>query len=179
MSKILVMYHSVNGTTKRYAEWLSEELNGDLCNIKDVKSDMLSDYDMIILGSPILAGTIKGLNLLSKNKNLIKDKKIVFYSCGILDVSNEEIINEIRDRVEKDVPKEVFEQMKIFSLRGGFDHYNLNIFYRIAFWFAKKQIEKKPTDKLSKDELFVLECYGKSIDFTNKESIEPIVEYCR
>jgi hypothetical protein len=76
------------------------------------------------------------------------------------------------------VPKEVFQEMKMFFLRGGFDHYKLNLFYKLLFWFAKKNTDKKPVDKLTFDENLVLETYGKNIDFTNKDSIKPIVEYC-
>ena len=83
MKKVLVVYYSENGTTKRYAKWIAEALNGDLYDIKNINSNMLSGYDVIILGSPILGVSIKGLSILSKNYNLIKDKKLVFYACGI------------------------------------------------------------------------------------------------
>ena len=178
MNKVLVMYYSVNGTTKRYAEWIAEELKGDLYNIKDIKSDMLSGYDMLILGSPILAGNIKGLSIFTKNYSLIKDKKLVFYACGIEDMSNDMVTNRIRGYIEKEVPNELFQQIKIFFLRGGFDHYKLNLKYRLLFWIAKKTIDKKPVEKLTIDERLVIETYGKNLDFTNKENIKPIVEYC-
>jgi len=178
MSKTLIMYHSVNGTTKRYAEWLAEELSGDLHNIKDIKSDMLSGYDVIILGSPILAGTPKGLSIFTKNYELIKDKRLIFYACGIEDMSNEMVTNRIRESIEKMIPKEVFSKLKIFYLRGGFDHFKLNFMYRFLFWLAKKKIDKKPVEELTFDEKLVVETYGKNLDFTNKEGIKPIVEYC-
>jgi menaquinone-dependent protoporphyrinogen IX oxidase len=178
MSKTLVMYYSENGTTKRYAKWLAEDLAGDLYDIKDINPDMLSSYDVLILGNPIFPGSIKGLNIFSKNYNLIKDKKLVFYACGIEDMSNEMVTNRIREYVEKEVPNELFQQLKIFFLRGGFDHNNLNAKYKFLFWLAKKKVDKKPIEKLTFDEKLVLETYGKSLDFTDKKSIRPIVEYC-
>ena len=182
MGKTLVMYYSEKGTTKRYAEWIAKELNGNLYNIKNVKSNMLSDYDVIILGSPMLAGapkgTIKGLSIFTKNYDLIKDKKIVFYSCGLFDVGNEEVRSEIRGYIEKAVPDEVFHKIKIFYLRGGFDYYKLNPISRLVFSIIKKKMDKKPADKLTSDEKFVLACYGKVLDFTDKGNVKPIVEYC-
>ena len=172
------MYYSENGTTKRYAEWIAEALNGDLYDIKNINSNMFSGYDAIILGSPILGVSIKGLNILSKNYSLIKDKKIVFYACGIEDMSNDMVTNRIRGYIEKEVPNELFQQIKIFFLRGGFDHYKLNLKYRLLFWIAKKKIDKKPVEKLTIDERLVMETYGKNLDFTNKENIKAIVEYC-
>jgi len=182
MGKTLVMYYSEKGTTKRYAEWIAEELNGNLYNIRNIKSNMLSDYDVIILGSPMLAGApkglIKGLSIFTKNYSLIKDKKIIFYSCGLFDVSNEEIRNEIRGYIEKAVPDEVFHKIKIFFLRGGFDYYKLNPVSRLVFSISNKKMDKKPAEKLTSDEKFVLACYGKVLDFTDKENVKPIVEYC-
>jgi len=183
MNKVLVMYYSENGTTKRYAEWIAEGLNGDLYDIKNIRPNTLSGYDVIVLGSPILAGvpkgSIKGLNIFTKNQNLVKDKKIVYYACGIEDMSDETVTNGITGYVKKAVPEEIFQKIKIFFLRGGFNHYKLSPLYRLAFWFAKKKIEKKPIEKITADEKFVLDCYGKNLDFTNKESIKPILEYCR
>ena len=178
MKTIIVMYYSENGTTKRYAEWITEDLKGDLYNIKDIKAVIFTRYDVIILCSPILGGTIKGLSILAKNYNLIKDKKIVFCACGIEDMSNEMVANRIRGYVEKAVFNELYQQIKIFFLRGGFDHYKLNLMYKLLFWFAKKKIDKKPIENLTNDEKLVLETYGKKLDFTNKEKIKPIVEHC-
>ena len=48
----------------------------------------------------------------------------------------------------------------------------------MLFWIAKKNMDKKPVENLTFDEKLVLETYGKKLDFTNKESIKPLVEYC-
>jgi len=178
MSKVLVMYYSENGSTKTYAEWIAEELNGDLCFLKDIKASMLSGYDVILLASPLLGGPIKGLNILVENYNAIKDKKLVLCACGIEDMGNEMITNRIRGWVEKAVPSELFLQLKLFFLRGGFNHYKLSLKNRVLFWLAMKKINKTPVDKLTVDEKLVLETYGKKLDFTDKTSIKPIVEYC-
>jgi flavodoxin len=45
------MYFSKYGSTKKYAEWIAEELNGDIFDIKNVKNSSLDDYSTIILGS--------------------------------------------------------------------------------------------------------------------------------
>jgi len=49
----------------------------------------------------------------------------------------------------------------------------------VLFWIAKKKIDKTPAEKLTVDDRLVMETYGKNIDFTNKENIKPIVEYCK
>ena len=62
--KILVSYKSKTGFTKRYAEWISEELEADLTDVKDIKD--VSEYDLVIYGGWILGGLINGFNDIKK-----------------------------------------------------------------------------------------------------------------
>ena len=46
--KTLVIYTSQTGFTKRYAEWISEEINADIYDLKDVKkktNDFFETYE--------------------------------------------------------------------------------------------------------------------------------------
>ena len=45
MKKVLVMYSSKYGTTRKYAEWISDELNGDLFDIKILNQNILGNYN--------------------------------------------------------------------------------------------------------------------------------------
>lgn len=73
--KTLVTYQSKTGFTKKYAEWISQELSCDLKEISKVKATDVSDYDLIIHGGWIMGGMVSGLN---KIKNLSPNKLIVF-----------------------------------------------------------------------------------------------------
>jgi menaquinone-dependent protoporphyrinogen IX oxidase len=59
MAKALVLYFSKYGSTKKYAEWIASELNGDIYNIKKFNQNSLKEYDTIILGSGLYAGKIE------------------------------------------------------------------------------------------------------------------------
>ena len=37
MSKVLVIYSSKYGSTKKYADWIKEELNGDFFEVDKIK----------------------------------------------------------------------------------------------------------------------------------------------
>jgi hypothetical protein len=43
----IVLYKSISGFTKKYAEWIAEELNADLYPIADVNQNTFSRYDTI------------------------------------------------------------------------------------------------------------------------------------
>ena len=178
MKKTIVIYSSNYGSTKKYAEWIIEDLNGDIIDIKDSGKNNLSAYDTIILGSGLYAGNIKGINLLVSNYDKIKEKKIVIFTCGLADYSQVEHINTIHKRLEKQIPKNILEITKIFCLRGGIDYKGLNLIHKIMMGTMKKMIEKKGLDKLNEEDKEFLATYGQTLDFTDRGSIRELIEYC-
>ena len=63
MNNIAVVYQTHYGTTLKYAEWIAESLDADLLNRKKVSVSDLSQYDMIIYGGGLYAGSILGVDL--------------------------------------------------------------------------------------------------------------------
>lgn len=56
-----VVYHTHYGSTKQYAEWLAEELSGDLYDGRRVSLAGLADYKTLDIGGPLYAGVMLGL----------------------------------------------------------------------------------------------------------------------
>ena len=81
--KSIVTYKSKYGSTKKYAEWIAEELNCEAFDLKNIKLDDLIEYDIIIHGGGLYAEIIAGANFYVKNFEKLKDKKIIIYSTGI------------------------------------------------------------------------------------------------
>ena len=73
--------------------------------------------------------------------------------------------------------KELREQARFFHLRGGVDYKRLGIIHKIMMAVKKREILKKPTYELTSEENLLLETYGGQIDFCDKDSIMPLVEY--
>ncbi len=179
MAKVLVMYFSRYGTTKKYAEWIASELNGDVYDIKNVKQNNLKNYDTIILGAALYAGQLKGLDIIINNYEKIKNKKTIIFTCGVADYSKEENVNAIQKRIANKLPEKIMENIKIYYLRGGIDYKKLNLKHKIMMWMVKKMITKKQTEELNEENKEFLETYGKAIDFTNKDNINEIIKYCK
>ena len=179
MSKVLIIYFSNYGSTKRYAEWIASELNADIYSIEHVNQNTLTSYDTIILGSGLYAGKIEGLNLIVNNYDALHDKKLVLFTCGLADYSKAENINSINTRLEKIIPVYIKEAIRVFYLRGYIDYKNLNLKHRIMMWLMKMSIITKKVESLSEENKDFLQSYGKAIDFTNKNNIMEIVKYCK
>ena len=179
MAKVLVIYYSRYGTTKKYAEWIASELDGEICDLKNARKLSLENYDTIILGSSLYAGNIQGINVLVNNYENIKDKKLLVFSCGLADVTVASNIEEINNRIEANIPQDYRSGIKIFNLRGGMDFKNLSLKHKFMMWLLNKVMMHKPSSEVTQENLDFIASYGKKADYTDKSKIAEIVAYCR
>jgi len=175
----LILYHSRYGTTKRYAEWIADELNGDICPASDFGQSMLDGYDTIIIGRALFPGKIKGRNAFAENREALKGRKVVLFSCGIADCAKGETRNSISDRLQKEFPEEIVGAAKVFFLRGGMDYARLTPAHRLMMWMMKKMIAKKGVGERSEEDREFLATYGQRVDFSDRKSIVELVEWCK
>ena len=179
MNKTLVLYFSKYGTTKKYSEWIAEDLNGNIFDIKYKNKIRLNEYDTIVLGSGLYAGSIKGINLLVKNFEKIKGKKLIIFTCGLADCSKTENIDNINRRLFKVIPEKVLEKVKIFYLQGGIDYKKLSLKHKIMMAMLKYMVLKKGKDEMDDEDREFLHTYGQAVDFTERKNIDGIINYCR
>jgi hypothetical protein len=79
----IVVYRSKYGSTKKYAEWIAEELGIECRDAKGMKVSELLPYDTIILGGGLYAEVIAGATLITKNFDMLRDKKLIIYTTGL------------------------------------------------------------------------------------------------
>ena len=171
MSKIVVIYKTKYGTTKQYAEWIAETLDAPLFEASSVKPAQLMDYDTVVYGGGLYAGGILGVNLVVKNPC----KSLVLFTVGLGDPA----ITDFSPILTKTFAPEVLPSVKVFHLRGGMDYAKLSLIHKGLMAVLKKSVEKKPPAERSADDPEFLETYGKKIDYTDKSTIMPLVEYVR
>jgi len=170
-NKIAVIYKSKYGSSKKYAQWIAEEVKGDLFNSSNIKGEKLKEYDIIVYGGGLYASGISGI---SKNFDILKDKKIIVYTVGLASTDKKEIFTPI---IEKNFPKSKRQEIKFFHLRGGIDYKKLSLVHKSMMAMLKKVTAKKAEDKLTDEEREFLDTYGDKVDFTDKNTIVPLVKY--
>jgi flavodoxin len=173
MIKTVVVYKSISGFTKKYAEWIAEELEADLLRLKKIDMDTLLKYDMIIYGGCLHAVGISGVNMIKNNLNKLRDKNIIIFTTGA-SPSRESIVSKVRD---SNFSVEEQKQIQFYYFRGGFDFKKLNFTNKILMTLLKWKLTLK-RDKTS-DEKGMLAAYSKPIDFTKKENVKELLEYVR
>ncbi len=173
MSKTIVIYKTKYGSAKKYAHWISQSLGADLFDVKDVSVQMLNSYDTIIYGGGLYAGGLLGFSFIKKNYELIKNKNVVVFAVGSSlnpDKTEEEIKN-------RNLSDEMKEKVKVFFLRGALDYKKMKPFDKFLMFCLKKTIEMKKTEDWDDDTKGIIATYGKSVDFTDEKSINPILQY--
>lgn len=177
MNKIVVIYESKYGYTRRYAQWIAKELSCPAFERKKFRPRNFSQYDTIIYGGGLYAGGLSGIRLLTHNQAALSDRQIILFTCGLADPDNPKNTADIRTSLSKALPKELYEQIRFFHLQGGIDYSRLSFVHRAMMSMMCKMLRKKGEDNLSHEDRQVLATYGKKIDFTRYESIRPLVEY--
>lgn len=164
----IVLYESKYGSTKRYAQWIGEELSCEVKKISDIKVDDLYKYDNIIFGGWLHAGTIMGLKNLKENIEKLKEKNIIIFAVG-LSVVNDEAVKEIKTK-----NLENMDNVKLFYIRGAFNYKNLTIGDKAKMKVFKVFLKKQ--DQEDENVRGMLEAYDTPVDFTDKKEIQPIVK---
>ena len=176
---ILVSYGSKYGTTKRYAQWIAEELACDLADSREVSVEKLKSYDVIIHGGGLYAGGLCGINTIVKHFGVISDKQIILFSCGLADPEDPENVAHIESGLEKVLTPEMREKIRQFHLRGGIDYSRLGLTHKAMMAMLRRVMLKKGYDNLRSEDQMMLDTYGGTVDFTNRESLAPLLNYVR
>jgi len=178
--KTLVLFDSKYGSTKKYAEWICKDLNCDIFEAKKFDKNLFENYEIIIFGSGLYAGSIAVKNVLVKNFERIKNKKTALFTVGLADVSNEKNVRSIKERILKEIGGEIFNKIEFFHFRGAINYGKLGFIHKqmmnmLNFALSKK----KKNEEFSAEEKEFLETFGKNVDFTDKTSILPLVNFCK
>lgn len=169
--KTIIAYRSKTGYTKKYAEWLSEELHCDC--IKNPSLSELLPYDTIIYGGGLYIGKINGIGLITKNFNQLKNKQLIVFAVGMGPGRDEEL----KTLWKNNLPvKEMSDAIQTFYLRGGFDYQKLSLINKFLMYGLKKMhLEriKNPTE----DDKGMLAMYDVPQDFTDKKSLDKLLTH--
>lgn len=162
--KTLIAYASKHGCTERCARLLEEHLDGEteLVNLKEKTDVDFSDYDTVILGSPVYIGKIlKEVDTFAKtNLNELEQKTVGLFICGMQEEHT------LRNELEVNYPPELQEKAVVRECFGGaFDFSDLN--------FAEKMITKKVakvTEDVSAIREDVIQSFAETLNQQHEES---------
>ena len=178
MKKAFVIYASKYGTTEKYARWIADEIDAGVSDVKRVKTLKIFQNETIIFGGAMQAGNVRGIDYISKHKDILEGKTLIIFTCGISNPEDTAEMEKIDAAIRAKLPENL-QNAQIFHLRGGVDYSKLGFVDKTMLGMMCKMLKNKPSEELTEDERVIIEAYGKSVDFMSRESIAPIVEACR
>lgn len=172
MSKGIILYQSKYGSTKKYAEWLSQETGYDCVEIKVAKAANLQNYDVIILGGGVYASGIAGLQFLKKNIKQLSNKKTAVFAVGASPYE-EKAISQIRELHFKNE----LNSIPLFYCRGAWNEEKMKFSDRTLCKLLQKAVAKQNPEEYEPWQKALMCAVGQKCDWTDKSYLEPLLKY--
>ena len=172
MNDHLVVYSSKSGFTKRYAEWVAEELGCEAIPLSEIESVHVRAAKTIIYGGPIHAGWVIGLKKFLNRKDRQKNQSVFVFAVGLTPSNSAEI-----ERYRTANLSEENRKIPWFYFMGGLDIDKLKGVEKLIM----KMMLRAETDSKRKEAMKA----GRPIeefsgtpnhDYCNREAIKPLVE---
>lgn len=168
MKSALIIYKSKTGFTKKYADWILEEVPCSITAYGKLKKEDIDKHDIIIYGAGVHAGLIPGLKKIKKLVDFDK-KKVIIFATGAAP-NAEELVRPIIDNNLADCKSKV----DFFYFESGINYENMGFFSKgLMKTFSKILNAKK--DK-TEEEKAMSERIMSSFDNTKREYIEPLTK---
>lgn len=163
----LIVYKSKYGSTKCYAEWISERLNYPVISVEEYSqqnSGMLENLENIVFGSPIYGGKLLLSKWMKNNWEAFAGKKKYLFILGSISSDKQDKIASI---IHNNFSENYLKELKYFYFLGRARINELNIIDKIilkvaSILFAKDEASKKMLTK--------------GFDLIKKENINLLVD---
>ena len=171
--KICVVANSKTGFTKRYADWIAEELSCAVIPYTDFTKSMADENGLVIFGSRLHAGRIEYLN---KVKPLFENSfsKLIVFAVGAAPVSATSAINKFW---ADNFTAAELSAIPRFYMQGGLSYEKMNLLDKImmkaaALIMGRKNISDETEEGFTED-------ISKSFDSSSREYIRPLVSFVK
>lgn len=173
-TRAVVVYNSKTGFTKKYAEWIAEELGCEMQPYKSLSESTLSENDIVIFGSRVHAGRIEQLAKVKKRLAGLPGKTLVVFATGATPLAAENVITKIwADNFSSTEMKSIPH----FYMQSGLDYDKMGLADRAVMKMAAKLMSGE-SEKSDEESGFAQAITG-SHDISSKEYIAPLVDYVR
>lgn len=173
MSKIIVVYKTKYGSTKKYAEWISEDAGADLFKAGEANLSLLRAYDTIIYCGGLYAGGILGFSRMKKLFGRMTGRRLLVVAVG----ATTEGDKARREIEEKNFTSEMKGNVPLVLLRGGLNYPKMNPLDRFLMFLLVRSKRPQDAKTMDNETKGLIATYGKTVDFTNRETIAPVIKW--
>lgn len=170
MNKILVVYKSITGFTRQYAQLISQALGCPVTELEDVSPADLSQYDTVIFGGRFHAGLVDGLKKAKALFDQSGAKQLVVFATGATPNSQAE---SIAQAWANNLTAQELETVPHFYMQSGLRYEKMpfgdRLMMRVFAAMVKRKREKSDYEKMFEQAI------ASSYDISSEEYILPLV----
>lgn len=172
--KAIVIYKSKTGFTKRYAEWIAEEIGCSAVSEKEITAKSLEPYQTVIYGGGIMAGQIGGLKKFKSVMAGYPEKKLIVFATG---ATPAEVFKEKDQIREANFTEEEKKKIPYYYFVGGINYENMKLGGKMLMKMFASMLSKKKD--LTPEEKGMADSIKQSHDYSDKKFIAPLVQSVR
>lgn len=172
--KIIIVYKSVTGFTKEYAEMIAQEMDCLLIDLKNVTAQMMSEVDIVIFGSRMHAGMIDGLKKAKQLFAQSKASQFIVFATGAMPNEEKETIDEMW---KNNFSSEELQNISHFYMQSGLRYEKMSFFDKMMMKVFCRMMKKKKNK--SEKEQQLADIIGTSYDISSKLYIMPLVAFLK
>ena len=173
----IIVYGSHYGTTRRYAQQLSERTGIPAVRFREAPT--LAGMRTIVYLGGLYAGGVAGLAGTLRGLTLRSGQRLILVTVGLADPGDADNRAHICASLQKQLPPELVDRAEIFHLRGGIDYSRLSLRHRAMMAVLYRSLRRLPPDRQTAEDRALLASYGTRLDFTDSAALDPIVESIR
>ena len=167
-----VVYGSMYGHTKRYAEHFAQHFDTEAVSYKEC--GCLNADDTVVYFGALFVGGVHGLESIKGTP-----KHVTLVTVGLSDPTNPENVANIRKSIELSESKLDFDIADVFHLRGGIDYKNLQLKHKLMMKMLYTKAKRTPEAEQSDETKTMLKTYGGVVDFVDPQTLAPIVDHVK
>lgn len=172
MSKrILVVYKSVTGFTKQYAELIARESGGTALPLKKVTAQTMAGYDTVVFGGRLHAGMVSGLKKAKQMFAQSGAKQLLAFGVGAMPAS---VTDTVEAMWKQNLTEEELETVPHFYMQGGLRYDKMPLHEKLMMKAFSSMLKKKKDQ--TEYEREAGEAMSHSYDCFSEEQAKPIME---
>lgn len=172
MKKQIIIFGSQYGSAKRYAERLAEMTGLEAVDYREAKN--IGEYDRIVYIGSLYAGGVTGLKKAAGR--MTSRQELVVATVGLADPTDEANIAHIRKSLKAQLPEGLYDESRIFHLRGAIDYGKLGFKHRTMMSLLVRKAAKLPEEQQNAETRAMLATYGKQVDFVDFGTLKNIID---
>lgn len=167
MDKTVIIYRSKTGFSRRYAQWLAEDLQCQAVDFRERNRLRLPEYGTIILAGGLYAGQMAGLGWLKKQLPGLAGRRIAALAVGCAPAGTPDL-PESMDKLFGSTP-----QIKGFYCQGGLDYEHMGAVDRAMMAALRASLKGKP------EAAEMLAGISRSFDASDRSSLAPLIQWVK